>query len=66
MFNVACTEDGINGLPGGFGSGEDDAPVEDKEDKERDEDLKKDRGLYVPGDGEISQATSNLNQREED
>ena len=58
MFNVACTEDGINGLPGGFGSGQDDATEVDKEDKKKEKDDVtdvRDGGLYVPADGDIWQ-----------
>lgn len=65
MFNVACTADGIDGLPGGFGSGQDDATVNDKEEEKKDV-VKKDDGLYVPGDGEIWQGENSITQKEED
>ncbi len=64
MFNVACTADGIDGMPGGFGSGQDDATV--NEEKEKEKPTKEDDGLYVPGDGEIWQGENSFVQTKED
>lgn len=66
MFNVACTEDGIDGLPGGFGSGQDTAEMDDKDKdkKEKKEKKDKDGGFVIPVDNDIWQGENSF--REED
>jgi len=54
MFNVACTEDGIEGLPGGFGSGQ-----EMSEDKNSKDDG---GGFIIPADNDIWQGENNIKE----